>query len=344
MKRAALNLMVAAGAFAPFRIANRSKALILMYHRFSETDDSVSTSARTFDEQLAYLKAHYHLVPLSEIAEYISSGTNLPPGLAAITIDDGFIDAYEVAFPLLRRHNAPATLFVVTDFVDRKTWVWTDKLRFLTLQSEVEEFESTLNGHSLRFELKGRWSRLDAATQVNDMLKNLPEVEKEEAIEQVAVTLGVSLPALPPSEYAPLTWDQAREMDSNGVEIASHTLTHPILTLLDDEQLRRELQESRSRLEAVLGHEVRSFCYPNGNYDERVLKEAACAGYTCAVATVHGLNDQQSNPLALQRIPGDCDLAHFVQSTSGFEQVKNRWRGSSDKAELKQTCLVAGES
>jgi peptidoglycan/xylan/chitin deacetylase (PgdA/CDA1 family) len=343
MKRAMLNLMVAAGAFAPFRIANRSKALILMYHRFSENDDGVSTSARAFGEQLEYLKAHYQLVPLSQIAEYIRSGTNLPPGLAAITIDDGFLDAYEVAFPLLRRYDAPATLFVVTDFLDRKTWVWTDKLRFLTLQSRAEEFESTINGRRLRFELQGRWSRLEAAGRVNEMLKKLPDDEKEGAIERIAATLNVSLPDLPTCEYTPLTWDQAREMDSSGVEIASHTLTHPILTLLDNERLRRELQDSRSRLEAMLGHEVRSFCYPNGNYDERVLREAERARYTCAVATVHGLNDQQSNPLALKRISADCDLAHFVQGTSGFEQVKNRLRGSRGNAALKRSRSVAGE-
>src|SRR5947207_1608092 len=94
MKRTVLNLMVAAGAFAPFRMANRSKALILMYHRFSRSDDGVSTSARAFGEQLQYLKAHYQFVSLSQIAEYIGSGINFPPGLAAITIDDGFLDAY----------------------------------------------------------------------------------------------------------------------------------------------------------------------------------------------------------------------------------------------------------
>jgi len=334
MKRTVLNLMVAAGAFAPFRLANRSKALILMYHRFNRSDDGVSTSARAFGEHLQYLKAHYQLVPLSQIAEYIVSGINLPPGLAAITIDDGFLDAYEVAFPLLRRYDAPATLFVVTDFLDQKKWVWTDKLRFLTLQSREEEFDATINGRKLRFELKGRGSRLEAATHVNEMLKELPDDEREGVIERIAETLNIVLPDLPTCEYAPLTWDQAREMDNNGVEIASHSLTHPILTLLDDERLSRELTESRSRLEAVLGREIRSFCYPNGNYNERVQREVERAGYTSAVATVHGLNDLQSNPMALRRISAERDLPHFVQNTSGFEQVKHRLRGRRDNRAL----------
>jgi peptidoglycan/xylan/chitin deacetylase (PgdA/CDA1 family) len=336
MKRAVLNLMMAAGAFAPFRMANRNKALILMYHRFTNGDDGdgLSTSARSFNEQLEYLKAHYTLVPLTKIAEYIRSGVSLPPGLAAITIDDGFRDAYEVAFPLLRRHNAPATLFVITDFLDRKCWMWTDKMRYLTARAEAKEFEATIDGRTLKFELEGSWSRLDAATRANEILKKMPDEEKEEAIARLASTLRLSLPDLPPEEFAPVTWEQAREMDKAGVEIASHTLSHPILTNVNDERLGRELRQSRSRLEEMLGREVRTFCYPNGNHDKRVLGETERAGYNCAVATTHGLNDRQSNPLALRRISTTSDLAHFVQSTSGFEQIKNRLRGSRKGAAL----------
>src|SRR5215212_7889377 len=130
MKQTVLNLMQASGAFAPFRLANRSKALIVMYHRFTGHEDGQAISARTFKEQLDYLQARYRLVPLSFIGEVIAGGKSLPPGLAAITIDDGYGDAYEIAFPLLRERRAPATLFVVTDFVDRKIWIWPDKVRY----------------------------------------------------------------------------------------------------------------------------------------------------------------------------------------------------------------------
>ena len=68
MKHSVTRLMNSAGLFAPFRAASRGKALILMYHRFSETDDAVSTYARHFAEQLDYLTQHYRIVPLSELA------------------------------------------------------------------------------------------------------------------------------------------------------------------------------------------------------------------------------------------------------------------------------------
>jgi peptidoglycan/xylan/chitin deacetylase (PgdA/CDA1 family) len=158
--------------------------------------------------------------------------------------------------------------------------------------------------------------------------RELAPGEREEAIERIAEAHGVELPRRPPAEFGPVTWEQAREMDAGGVEIGSHTVSHPILTTTDDAQLRRELRDSRARLEAELGRAVELFCYPNGAFDERVRREAAGAGYLCAVTTEPGLNDRRAaDPLMLRRVPAETDLPHFVQSTSGFEQLKNRLRG-----------------
>ncbi|HSE98479.1 MAG TPA: polysaccharide deacetylase family protein, partial [Blastocatellia bacterium] len=144
--------------------------------------------------------------------------------------------------------------------------------------------------------------------------------------------LSVIVPETPPAEFAPLSWEQAREMDSLGVEIGSHTVTHPVLTHSSASRLSRELGESRSRLEAVLGRRVDLFCYPNGDYDRGVRKEVARAGYRCAVTTEAGLNDGRSDPLALKRIHTERDLAHFAQATSGLEQLKEKLRRAVPRA------------
>jgi peptidoglycan/xylan/chitin deacetylase (PgdA/CDA1 family) len=322
MKQAMLKLMKATGAFAPFRFANRSRALILTYHRFGDSSDLAVTTARDFREQLDYIASHYRIVPLSFIAGRLRSKQSLPAGLAAITIDDGYRDAYEIAFPILRQMNLPATLFVVTDFVDRKIWMWTDKLRHLTLRAQKESLEATIDNRAFRFPLNGRPSRIEAAERVNAFLKSIPDNDKDKAIARLSESLGVEISAAPPPELSPVTWEQAREMDSMGVEIGSHTLTHPILTQVGREQLRRELVESRARLESILKRQVDLFCYPNGAYNSEVTGEVERAGYRLAVTVEHGLNGPGSNPLALKRIHTEADLAHFVQSTSGFEQVK----------------------
>jgi peptidoglycan/xylan/chitin deacetylase (PgdA/CDA1 family) len=326
MKRAVLNLMRATGGFAMFRSLNRHRALILTYHRFSERDDEASTPAAALDEQLAYLTEHYRIVPLSELVEHLTGKGAMPPGLAAITIDDGYRDAYQIAYPLLRRYRAPATVFVVTEFVEGRIWLWTDKMRYLTSRADAQELVTAINGESFRLRLGDDRSRLVAAERINSALKQLDDYAKNEAINLIAAALGVKMPETPTDEFTAIDWQQAREMDAHGVEIGSHTVTHPILTKIDEQRLHSELKESRVQLESKMKRRIEHFCYPNGNFDQRVRGEVAKSGYSSAVTTVSGLSQTGDDLLSLRRIHTESDLTHFMQSTSGFEEVKDRLR------------------
>lgn len=328
MKAALIKLMHGAGAFAPFRLLSRDRALVVMYHRFGACADDAGGAkmpARAFAEHLDYLTSRYNVVPVSEIASRVRTGTPLPRGAAAITIDDGYRDAYTVAFPLLRERNLPATLYVTTGFLDGACWLWTDKMRHVFAHTAARRFESSVGGESLRLTLADEASRRLAASRVNSILKKLRDEEKEATITRVAASLGVELPERPPAEFAPLSWDEAREMDRGGVEIASHTITHPILTRVGDEHLRRELFESKARLEVMLARPVENFCYPDGGFDGRVRDAAERAGYSCAVTTEPALVESRGgDPLALARVPAQPLLARFVRDTCGLDQVRSR--------------------
>src|SRR5690349_17297353 len=171
MKQTVLRLMQESGAFNAFRLANRHKALILTYHRFSEDGHDGTTSARALAEQLEYLSDHYQLVNLTTLINHLESEYPLPAGLAAITIDDGYRDAYDVALPVLRRYDAPATLFAVTRFVDGDDWLWTDKVEYALLHSKAVRFEGAINHQPFHFELKNRASRLRAAARLKAHFK-----------------------------------------------------------------------------------------------------------------------------------------------------------------------------
>lgn len=336
IKQASLNLMRVSGAFDLMRLAHRRRALILTYHRFSYGGEggnrgtpswaADTTPAKIFAEQLEYLTRRYKVVSLSRLAEEIGRRERPPARLAAITIDDGYRDAYEIAYPLMRRFGAPATLFLPPDFIDRRAWIWTDKARYLTRRAASRRFTIKIGGLEARLDLDDHSSRRAAAERINATLKRLPDEIKDEAIERLARVLGVDLPPMAPDEFGPIDWAEAREMQSNGIEIGSHSLTHPILTRVGDERLRLELQESKSRLEEVLKRRIEQFCYPNGDHDERVRSEVARAGYRIAVTCVGGLNKRGGDPLTLRRIHAERDGAHFVQSVSGFEELKSRAR------------------
>jgi peptidoglycan/xylan/chitin deacetylase (PgdA/CDA1 family) len=325
MKQQMLKLMQATGGFAPFRFANRGKALIVTYHRFTHGGPGAKMAAHAFAEQLDYLTRRYKMVSLSSIVEQLANQQPIQERIATITIDDGYDDAYEIAFPLLRARNVPAAMFVVTDFVDQKKWLWTDKMRYLIAHADVRTIEGTLHERDFHVEIECNDSIFSAAEKVNALLKAVPDDQKDAAIGRIALACGVELPDAPPPEYRSVSWDQIREMSDAGIEIGSHTATHPILPNIPLERARRELIESRQRITAETGRDTKLFCYPNGNYNDALAVEVERAGYTCAVTVEYGLNDEQINPFALKRIHAEYDMPHFIQSTSGFEEFKINW-------------------
>ncbi|HET7058963.1 MAG TPA: polysaccharide deacetylase family protein [Nitrospiraceae bacterium] len=99
-----------------------------------------------------------------------------------------------------------------------------------------------------------------------------------------------------------MTWDQVRELDRAGLVIASHTLTHPWLPDLSEEELGCELCVSKQRLEAQLGHAVTAVAYPYGAFNQRVKRVTRECGYTAAYSTAPGRRVADDDPLAIKRV------------------------------------------
>jgi peptidoglycan/xylan/chitin deacetylase (PgdA/CDA1 family) len=322
IKDVVANLLVRANAFAPFRYLNRSKLLVLMYHRFSEGEEFGKTSRRTFEKHLRYLTRHYRVIPLTEAVSRIRNGQEFPKRSAVITIDDGYRDLYDIAFPVLKALRIPATIYLVTEFVAGNCWVWTDKARYILSRTPAEKLAFQINCKDFDNVLGDAESRLRFAGSLNSELKKLPDKEKEVYLIKLSDILKVPVPQHPPDEYGALSWDQARELDADGVEIGSHTSSHPILTNVDTERLESELAGSKAAIQRELGSDVVHFCYPNGNVSQRERDAAETAGYASAVTTEIKLCENGDDLLLIPRIDAESELHRFVQSTSGFDRLK----------------------
>ncbi|MGO9085995.1 MAG: polysaccharide deacetylase family protein [Candidatus Sulfotelmatobacter sp.] len=317
MKRFGLRVLKGCGMFALARSMSADMARILMYHNFSgatgtDSDEVSATAART---QLAYLRRHFHVIHLSRLVEQLSSGAPLQKHTAALTVDDGRRNFYELLFPLLREFQMPATFFVVSSFIRREDWVWTDKVLWLAEQPFRSEDLAP--------------NRIDHFFQKLNCLR--PEI-RNERMSAVAEAMRVSIPNEPPPKYAPCSWSELREMaDSGLVEIGSHTVTHPILASLTDEECWSELITSRAQIEQGLGRKVESFCFPNGkpsDYRPSQLSQIREAGYTSAVLSRFGLAGKESSVYELPRIgiSGKMDLLSFAKYVDGAEYYQGRLR------------------
>ena len=111
-----------------------------------------------------------------------------------------------------------------------------------------------------------------------------------------------------------MSWDQAREMDANGISIQSHTVDHKSMTDLTDDQLRMELVDSKKKAEKELGHLVNYMAYPTGTYNLHIAQMVKEAGYKAAFTIKYGNVDKASNIYALERVP----IFHTEQTNKDF--------------------------
>ena len=272
---------------------------------------------------LKYLRKHKHVLSLATVIESLNNKKPLPPNAVVITIDDGYADTYEFALPLLKQFNFPATLYVVTDFLDGKNWIWTDLMPYVLLNTKNDsaqvKFENT---EKIEAKLTDQRQRIEFAGRLNARLKQLPNEQKDAKIKEIAASLKIEIPLHPLPDYAPITWQQARQMDAENLKIESHTVTHPILTKINQTQLNFEIQASKKRLEEVLDKEIEHFCYPSGSLNETVQKSVENAGYKSAMTSAYGFNNTRSNQLLLNRIGAESPIENFAQSASGFEDLR----------------------
>jgi peptidoglycan/xylan/chitin deacetylase (PgdA/CDA1 family) len=214
-----------------------------------------------------------------------------------VTVDDGYRDFYTTAFPVAQRYGIPATVFLVSDFLDGHMWLWWDALRYLLERTAVERLPEEPGPPA------------PAATRIARLLQAVPlwpDTQRREFMAQLPERLGVALPARPTPEFEPLRWDEVRAMRSHGIEFGSHTKTHPILPRIESaDVLAEELRHPKRRLEEELQEPVNYFCYPNGDWDQRIVDGVAAAGYGLAVTTEWGRNLQWKSPYLLERSPAD---------------------------------------
>lgn len=291
---------------------HRNKVIILMYHRFSDRPEPFKIQRDVFERQIRFLKKKFMFISLSHYAEVLAGERNdIPPNPVILTIDDGYWDNYIYAYPILKKYSVPATIFIGTDFITEKAWLWSNKLEFILKNSKYSEFEFPLGHETVRFHVGNFESWHRTQLTMFNYCRSISDSQKDEVFDQLAKHLKVSVPDETQGDFQPLTWEQIREMYGNGVDFGSHTCSHAILSRLNDDELKYEIVQSKSRIEENISSPIDFFCYPNGtpdDFDVRAVKLLEEASYAAAVTTVPGYNyTANQDPFQLKRdsIPSD---------------------------------------
>jgi len=310
-------------------IATRKQPRIFVYHRFGKDIHSEPTviDAATFDWQVRHIQRNFRVITLGEYVRSVREEAQIPRPTAILTVDDGYRDFYEIAYPILRKHGVRATFFVTFNFIENNIWLWPDILSFAMENTEVKNASFQYAGALFHLDTDTPASIRRGWTMLSDFCIGLDDREKWALISKLLDDLRVDLPKEPITKYAPATWEQIKEMKGQGIEIGSHTLNHPILSRVRDERiLREEIEGSRKAIEERIGERVTTFCYPNsmpGDINEKVVKFAMEGGYEGAV---FGTGEFFEDLYRLPRIGVCSDKTDFLWKACGLENLTGQFR------------------
>jgi peptidoglycan/xylan/chitin deacetylase (PgdA/CDA1 family) len=272
----------------------RGGCAVLFMHRFAVDAERFGrhdpTRLRTVLERLR--AAGVAFVSLEQAISDHGSATAAARRLSvSFTVDDGYADFAEFAWPVFREYDCPVSLFVSPGVMNRDHWFWWDRLRWI--MEHAEQPSVTLEAEGARY--LAQWvdehSRHAVFEQACEWLKLRSTSGVHEALRMYADAMGVSVPVVPPQHDRVLGWSELRQLERDGLRVGAHTMTHPILSRCTDAEAEWEIAESVRLVNANMERPLPVFAYPNGRPDDhgprewRVLHEAQVP---FAVTTVGG--------------------------------------------------------
>lgn len=242
-----------------------------------------------FRRQVAYLRENFELLTMSQAVTALNADAIASPA-AVITLDDGYQNNFDFAFPVLREFDAPAIIYLVTDIIGTENTFWFTRL----LAAIGKTTENSLDWGGQQFSLTDPVARAGSSNRLLQLLKYRPARDLERQLQVIEDELEVEA-TRSVSRSSPLRMLDAvsieKMLTSHLVEFGAHTCSHPILSLLTADQQESEIVGSLRSVEALTGKRCRHFAYPNGqpgDYDDESVRILQEAGVASAVTTSPG--------------------------------------------------------
>jgi peptidoglycan/xylan/chitin deacetylase (PgdA/CDA1 family) len=282
------------------------------YHRIGEAslteyDPNVfSCDEANFSEHMLYIKKNFTVVSIDDLPE-ILNGKIRDKRYALITFDDGYIDNYSKAFPILLENKIASTFFLATNFMNNVEIPWWDRIAYLVRHAQVDEVKLTNWSESV---VLSKDNVSNSIRQVLDFVK----VNNGSTIEEILIELEQKLQIpdtkLVDNEPLFMTWDMAREMSDAGMAFGSQTCSHRIMSHLSIEEQDHEAKASKELIEKELNTSIKAFAYPVGGKDSftadtvKIIRKY----YQISFSFISGINTSKNlDEFCIERISVDSN-------------------------------------
>ena len=312
-----------------WRRSNQRRCTILLYHEVDTpkgngfgSGGETQVPPEVFRRQIRFLKEHFHLLSLRDAVSHLSSGAPFPSGSLVVSFDDGYRNNLGNAFPALEQEGIPFTVFVTTDYMSGKSIPWWDRVK-QAIADTNERVTLDLDSLQGRFDLELLGEKRRMYALLRRLVLTRPQ-EEPELLSHLEERLPGWRKDVPQDGF--LSKEDLRTLAKDSlIEIGSHSQSHPSLPRLGEEDLLREVGDSRRALEEELGGPVDSFAYPYGepaDVSAKVANVVRECGYRCALTGVPGTVGLGDDAFQLKRvsIDGRDDWPKFTGKLAGVSQ------------------------
>ena len=270
----------------------KNKASILLFHRVHPVRDVMwdPIDPKRFENILKFVKKNYTVLPLLEILDTKPAPLKKP--LAAITFDDGYRDFIEYSLPIMDRLKIPSSIYVVTDCISKNKPTWTFVVDYLFFNTSKLQIDWTIDTYFLPDDLRkdkfvNKKELITFCIKFKQYIKKITEEKRKILLQDLVRSFNdVTIPA-----DLMMSWKEVKQIINAGVEVGSHTVTHPPLATLSGADLDRELQLSKAEFFKNTGINTNVISYPVGSYNQQVKEASLRAGYNFGLAVNHTTYD-----------------------------------------------------
>jgi len=338
-----------------FRRTSNTGLAIVTYHGIIPADykpvdaafDGNLISAEMLRRQIRLLKGEYKIVAPDDVLGFFRSGEELPSRSVLLTCDDGLLNCLTDMLPVLREENVKCLFFVTgASARELRTMLWYEELFLIFLRAPSGPIRAPSQKFLIADKLEGRKQRRAVWSDCVRRLSQLDFQSRDSVIRELRVQFGQSEKPVVDLEnsvmcrrYGFMTRDELLELQSAGMTIGAHTLSHPILSRQEPERAYEEILQSRAVLESALGTEVWAFAYPFGDPESikpQISNFAEKAGYRTALLNYGGGLGRKLPAYALPRIhvTSTMTLGEFEAHICGFYAQLADFRSGSGIAEF----------
>jgi len=285
------------------RKKSKKSLFILAFHNINDQSFdplSMGISVTLFEHLLKFLKKSYSIISLNQLLILIKEKRDIPSGSIILTFDDGYKDNYLNAFPLLKKYDIPATIFISVEAIHKQEALWYDRL-VIAINSTQKNFLDLKKIGLGEYFLVSEKDKIKTIKEITETSKYMNKEKRDKTINAIIKELHVDKEDN--SESRMLSWEEIKTMSKSGISFGSHGMSHSILTTLSKEEAEYEIKESKRIIKEKVGMDVNMYAYPNGSekdFSDDVISLLKKYGYAAACTLMHGSNEDLQ-PFKLKR-------------------------------------------